>query len=204
MLKSKFLIIFLIILVILFGFSGFSKASFDFSYNETIYSFPDLPEDVSKENFNLIMYDGTVYYLYSLTDRPYYDKKCTSFYDEYKTDCIHIGVISHRYEYAPDASSVWKKVGVGRDLHLSGILEPSQGYWYSLIYTNFDILDRSTQEVVFPSPALTLGEVLERTNPVKRFQITTSGMIISLVVFLVLLVGFLKAWYLLLNSLRKA
>lgn len=72
-----------------------------------------------------------------------------------------------------------------------------------IIYSNFDIVN-DNGDVVFQKPVLTLGKVLEKNSPVKMFQIMTHGTITYLIVFLVGLVAFWKAWQLLSKELRKA
>lgn len=89
-------------------------------------------------------------------------------------------------------------------LSFNNNIDHNYGSYYNvLFYSNFDIYDESNN-LVFQRPVLTLGEALEITNPVEMYQTMIHGMIISLIVFLVGLVAFWKAWSLLSKELRKA
>lgn len=74
--NKKILFILVAFLFCLFVFSGSSKATFDFTYNDTNYSLPDLPSEVSsKDNFVIIQNSvGEFYLFFTASDYPIYAK----------------------------------------------------------------------------------------------------------------------------------
>lgn len=190
MLKNKFVVGVFIVLII---FTIFTSNVFGFStvYNDVVYDFGD---DIELYNYTFakvsyLYTDDTNFLgvsLYTFDKEPYisgylcgFDKCNVIVYNHYN------GVVTKQIynDYrSPDFTKLTDKL---------------------FLYSNFDIKDKSGN-VVFPKPVLSLGEVLANNNPVKTFQTTMSGIILSLTALLVLLVGFWKAWSLLLKCLRKA
>lgn len=188
MLKSKLFAIFLLILVLLNIFTADSFA-FNFVYDSTLYDLGDI--NLYTYTVALLKSDDKIL-LFSFEQEPVSRVSSNKNYIYFKNNYyyytynITTGVLTQNQTYPSDSETF-----ISSDID------------NCCIYSNFDIKN-SSGEVVFQEPVLTLGEVLVKANPVKMFQTMTSGMITSLVVFLVSLVGFLKAWSLLSNSLRKA
>jgi len=192
--KSKFLFIFLVVLILLNIFTVYSSASFDFKYNDKLYSLPDFKHF---DDF-IIWQNGSVIDIWSFSD----------FSD------VRFKLKEGDYNFNADGSypvgvySYWVRIDSKNNvsyLHDNKLITVSSSFGGNgnLLYSTVDLKDFDGN-VVFQRPVPTLGEVLEITNPVKTFQITINGMIVFLAVFLVSLVGFWKAWSILLNSLRKA
>ena len=205
--KSKIFLITFTILIILIGFIPFSSANYEFTYNDTDYSLPDLPTDCLE--FYYIEPFGVNFYLHSFSiNNPYSTGDVHSFSKGSVADFsyrLHI-LYTNNSLFEPDEwiyrdNSSFAEGFVFPDTFRFVLSKDSEGK-YLVLNSNFDIYVKN--DLVFRKPVPTLGEVLEKTNPVKMFQITTSGMIVYLMVFLVSLVGFLKAWSILSNSLRKA
>lgn len=70
-----------------------------------------------------------------------YEQHCSVYYNQYKTDCIFVGIVPYYYIFNVDSDTSWRKLSSSASLHVAGILEPSQGYWYDFIYTNHEIKD---------------------------------------------------------------
>ena len=75
-------------------------------------------------------------------------------------------------------------------------------------YANFDIYsDNTYTDFFFKAPImeqeLTMAQILEQNNPVQTFSNLMKNVVVSLVVFLVGLVAFLKAWTWLKSQLRQ-
>lgn len=77
-----------------------------------------------------------------------------------------------------------------------------------MFYANFDIYsDNTYTDFFFKAPImeqeLTMAQILEQNNPVQTFSNLMKNVVVSLVVFLVGLVAFLKAWTWLKSQLRQ-
>lgn len=183
------------IFCILFCYTSFCSASFDFTYNDTDYSVPDLD-----------CYD---YFFITYTNGEFQILSFESL--DNITFCLvntEIGISSSgkvNYFETLTQNGSWSSTLENGKRY--GTLSKSRTL-STIIYSSFDITD-TEGNVLFQGPVLTtetptLGEVLEKANPVETFQTMTHGMITYLLVFLVGLVAFWKAWSLLSKSLRKA
>lgn len=215
MFKSKISLIFCIILIFLNIFSASSFASSNIIFDK--YNLPDigpapffvfgLNEALSYPTYQLLIFENEE----TFNKCYYHEVVSNGVVRNYIKIPKGLNYVPLHYSESSGFSS-WERfsatytfseenpqwvVGTG----YSG--EIGSGGIKNVIYSSLDLKDEFGN-VVFQRPVLSLGEVLEITNPVKKFQITMSGTIIFLVVFLVSLVGFLKAWSLLSNSLRKA
>lgn len=106
--NKKILFILVAFLFCLFVFSGSSKATFDFTYNDTNYSLPDLPSDVSnKDNFLIIQNSvGEFYLFFTASDYPIYAKVFdSSTYYFYPVSDVYFCL----YIFSPsDSQNSWK------------------------------------------------------------------------------------------------
>ena len=114
-----------------------------------------------------------------------------------QSSLIYVALPSHYEYYLSADNSTWIFNSYNSVCGYGGVNSS-----YKFLYCNIDLVDQSGN-VVFQVPVLTLGEVLEQTNPVQTFQTMTRGIITYLIVFLVGLVAFWKAWQLLFKELRK-
>lgn len=216
--KNKYLIVlfFVIFAFIILSVSNNVSASSTktFTYNNKTYEFPT-------DNFldySVIIYwytdnDGNCVFMAFSSNKAFYCKNV----DVVGENILHVPAdtsfnkIILKYDNEnTDVSSpsvtVVNKSSRGSEAYLStetnlGALRVSQLQERS-VYCSHDILNVEGN-VVFQKPVLTLGEVLEQTNPVQTFQTMTRGIITYLIVFLVGLVAFWKAWQLLSKELRK-
>lgn len=191
MLKSKFLFIFLAILILLNVFTAYSSA-FTLTYEGEKLEFGDIEENLK---------EFTIVY-------PYYYKEEFQSFMLFSSDTepvvlnsgvVRVRGICYQGQYKSGKFTVLRdNIEYNSDTAFSVSIMGN-----GPIYSTFDLKDIDGN-VVFQRPVLGLGEVLEITTPMKTFQITMRGMIVSLAVCLVSLVAFWKAWSLLSNSLRKA
>ncbi len=137
--------------------------------------------------------------VYCCVNEPYVWNNSNSNYSD--VICFS-GGYKYYYCYIDNAQKITFKDYTTNTQSLNFYLN-TEKFNYELISNSFDIKDRDGN-VVFPKPVLTLAEVLEEAKPVETFQITMSGIIISLTAFLVGLVAFWKAWSFLSKNLRKA
>lgn len=189
MLKSKFLFIFLAILILLNVFTAYSSA-FTLTYEGEKLEFGDIEENLKE--FTIVYpyyYNGEFdsIYLFSSDIEPVIV--------DIEKNIVRVSGICYQGRYTNGKFTVIRN---NVEYNSSTAFSVS-----SVIYSTFDLKD-TKGNVVFQRPVLGLGEVLEITTPMKTFQITMRGMIVSLAVCLVSLVAFWKAWSLLSNSLRKA
>lgn len=198
MLKQKYSIILFFVIFFIFILSSITFG-FTYSVDGKDVKFTNVFDDKLNENqsnyFVMRNFDSsnnlTGYFMYIYTGS-------NNFRYDVTNNRVYFSGICYKLETKADGSEWGGSPYSKENGFFSAILNQD-----TLIYTGSNILDYSTGEVVF-RPVLTLGQALEKANPVKTYQTTMSGMILSLVVFLVLLVGFLKAWSILSNSLRKA
>ncbi len=191
MIKSKFIIIFFIILVLSIIFTGYSSA-FTFNHKGELIDLGNT--DLYAYTFVGFVDDGETLFIVSLEKEPV--ARLSSNTSKYMLYYTGNGSL---YRYTISDKKLYKIYDSysGTDERLCSFSVND------MIFSDFNVKD-SEGNVVFQKPVPTLGEVLVKTDPVKKFQTMISGMIVFLVVFLVSLVGFLKAWSLLSNSLRKA
>lgn len=190
MLKNKFVVGVFIVLIIFTIFTS-NVLGFSTVYNDVVYDFGDDIElyDYTFAKVAYLYTDDTNFLgvdLVTLDKEPYIEGSSYSF-----DKC---NLIIYRHYNGVVNKQVYTDYGCSSFGKLTSKL---------FLYSNFDIKDKEGN-VVFRKPVLSLGEVLANNNPVKTFQTTMSGIILSLTVLLVLLVGFLKAWSLLSRCLRKA
>ena len=143
--KNKFILITLIFFIIFSFFVPSSLASFNCSdYKSKNYSFPDLPNEVLNKYFFITEMgaDSGIFRIYYVSNMPYYKETC-SLNSSYGVDCINLGLVTEFYEFNANSSDfVWtKKTRASSILHFSGILKPSENYWYKMVYVNFDVLN---------------------------------------------------------------
>ncbi len=155
------------------------------SYATNINDLPDLPDEVKDyEYFFICEITNSGKYKLLYSHKPFtYEEKCTAFYKGYGVDCIYFGIWDY-YKYDSSSSSkTWEYVNNESDLHISGFLKYNEGqHWYTMIYTNHDILNKKDGSVVFqktPQNMVTIpaiqqveeipqqvGEILKMTIPV--------------------------------------
>lgn len=204
--KNKILTVSIIFILLSFAFINFSLGftinSITCDYNGTTYTL-DLPDEVYNYSYYFIARQiGTDQVFIYCSNEPFiYNEKCSAYYDSNKVDCLtcYKSTVCY-YKYKLTTSTEWEflsKTG----LHVSGILTPSQNYWYEFIYTNVDICD-SSGTVFFQQTPLTLEEVLMKAEAVKTFQTMMKNVVISLLVFLISFVALYKGWNFLRTQLK--
>ena len=166
MLKSKIFIVVFMILIILVTFSVSSSA---LTYTNTEGEKLDFGAIELYDYFVICDCLGVEYRIYTFNKEPYYSYsgKVNVLKPVENSEFIQYVFNHDTLELLVTDEDVPSSVSVGVD-----------GSY--LIYNNFDIKN-SSGEVVFTQPTLTLGEVLEIWNPVQTYQITMSGIIVSLI-----------------------
>lgn len=199
MLKIKILSIILIIFTILNIFTVYSSAFVFSNGNENI----DLGENIESKILSYCivvwnsdkpsfahLYTSDVPFIMKKSNDNIYSLSSTGVYSWYYfTDIENKNYISYEER---------GKVGEITSFFQFTSYTPSE-----VKYSSHDVYT-DNGDLAFLKPVQPLGVVLANSNPVKKFQITTSGIILSLTVFLVSLVAFWKGWSILLKSLRKA
>lgn len=197
--KNKYLIVLFFVIFAFIMLSVFNKVS---AFTVNNLEFPDFDNLLSDEkDVSFIAQkdtDNCYYLVISSSSKPDSLLSTYGYLPYYQKigndDCFFMGIYN-RYKLVDNS---WQFLDTG---------DSSMGISFytslsNVIYCSRDIKD-SGGNVVFRGPVPTLGEVLEKNNPVQTFQTMTRGIITYLIVFLVGLVAFWKAWQLLSKELRK-
>ena len=197
--KNKYLIILFFMVLVFVALGVFNKVS---AFTVNNLEFPDFDNLLSdKKDVSFIAKkdtDNCYYLVISSSSKPDSLLNTYGYLPCYQKigndDCFFMGIYD-RYKLVDNS---WQFLDTGYDsMGISFYISLS-----NVIYCSRDIKD-SEGNVVFRGPVPTLGEVLEKNNPVQTFQTMTRGIITYLIVFLVGLVAFWKAWQLLSKELRK-
>lgn len=170
------------------------------SFDKFYDYYDNLVEDVNLDNGYVLYKKNNVYCLNILSDSN--QKFVVSDFNSSDVSvCQQVSMFAFNYDPTNNKEKVWKSGFSKDDLPVSGkfrIGGNTSDYW-----TNCGIYYENG-ELVFPIPVLTLGEVLEKNNPVKNFQTMMSGIIPYLLAFMIGLVAFWKGWQFLSKALHKA
>lgn len=197
MLKSKFLAIFFIILILLNIFTSYSSA-FVIKDDTKLLDFGDIDDQLLNYTFcyHIVISGNNWYRLYTTTNEM---RSLSPTHGGWE---LKNAGLYHQWDLIELSDGSFQLADRGEKETSGGLITDNVSFANDYIYSSYDMYNGNA--LVFQKPVLTLGEALAMTNPVKTFQTMMPGMILSLVAFLVLLVGFLKAWSILSNSLRKA
>lgn len=211
--KNKYLIVlfFILLVFVILGLSN-KVSAFTLETDENNYiELPDFTNLLDAEfDIVVIVKSTSSYYLYvgcSSSDMSSFGENCNSplFINDGTFEYINFGK-GRQYYYINGSWHIYVDYGdLGYTdslifyLNISGVSQNMQ-----ILYSNYNIKNVDGEIFFQKTAQLTLGEVLEINNPVKIFQIMTHGIIPYLIVFIVGLVAFWKAWQLLLKELRKA
>lgn len=198
MLKNKFIIIsfsLLLFFIILFFSSNVKAVVFN-------------TEGIEIDTGDIELYEYTIVYrkpkdnyyrIYSYDSKPYIGAHNTLGELSIKYPACNFISFSYIIETNTFTTpNTFSGTSVGDLMLVSRVTD--DGY---ILLNDFDLCD-TEGNVVFPRPVLTLAEVLEKEKPAETFQTMMSGIIPYLLVFLIGLVAFWKAWQLLSKELRKA
>lgn len=204
--KNKILSILCIFILVSFIFinnNTFATSnSFYLSINGTIVELPDFYNNINTSNgFIITSSDLNEFRIMEFLDTPYDNRVFSEVLYSFET---------FRY-YTSEAKILgsWKIYTYTLDGSYT-VEYTSNDHWdwsyhWPVVYSSYNIYDVDGQLFFHQAPlSLTAIQVLEQNSPMKIFQTMTHGMIPYLIVFLVGLVAFWKAWQLLLKELRKA
>lgn len=206
--KNKILTISIIFILISLVFVNNNVfATYDFNYNGSDVSLPDLPFDITEHpdfifgystNFSTHFY--VIGYPTSEYEKVFLDNSSNNAIAYYKTGTTTLGQWTY-WEIAVGSGNDWAKRSTQGGLFKFG----GSG---TIITSGVDIYSNNSYTEIFfqktPAPPTTLAGVLEATNPLEMWKTLMKNVLVSLVVFLVVLIAFLKAWAWLKNQLRKA
>lgn len=201
-LTHKLLPILSIFILILFVFSVSCFASVDLSYNDKVYTVPDY-DDLLETNRYLIFlnnYDEVflVVYVkdYMLTCRPVERYGYTDFY---------YPPFGYSKVYTLNSSGNWYLYTDCSDISGSNIT-----YMKHCFYVTDNIYDKDTGELVFQgAPQVVIPEItkalVEQTTQLGMKPLEIIKVVLPIVIITIVgLIAFWKAWQLLLKQLRKA
>lgn len=190
---NKLFVTFIVFLFIILLFFNNSCFAFSFQKDDIVYDFGDVP----LLNYNILYayYDSSnslmQFTLYSYENEPCFNSD----------NNLHVKGKWFAHIFFCKSN----KVVIGKENNYTdeSILISLEQLENECVYSNFDIKNEEGS-VLFQRPVMSLAESLVTAEPVKTYQIMIHGMIIFLVVFLVGLVAFWKAWSFLSKELRKA
>lgn len=201
--KNKILVISIILLLLSCVFINNSFAVENKTHtitgiNGTTFTFPDF-SGTNIENGFFIQYWNGVYYMgvfnsnnVHLYINSTYKIGSTVSYTEYK-----LNTSSNSWDF-------YREMSANNEATTDGLLFYTTHDVYSSKTSNNINITKTGNNFFVPPPVVTLATVLEETNPTEMFKNLMKNVVVSLVVFLVGLVAFLKAWAWLKTQLHKA
>lgn len=185
-------------------FIGNVNASIDVSYKDNKLHLPDFPSEVSEYNYKIVVERSNAEkYVLCCRKTPFiYQNKCGHF-GRYNADCINVSDgLCVFYSIRPGVDETWVE-----DTYFRGDFHGFSGFninWYGMIYSNADILNKDDGTVFFQKTPLTLADHLEKAEAVEMFKDLMKKLVVSLIMFLIGLIGLRKAWTFLRTALHRA
>ncbi|MFR8104699.1 MAG: hypothetical protein ACLU8F_06500 [Clostridia bacterium] len=187
-LTHRILPILFVFLFCIFLFTTSCFASFDFTYDNTDYSFPDLPSDINNKLYVITSpgYNGQQLFIFADSDLNSSLYHCKSTYLSINRDNYASNIIIYTYD-----GSSWVGPSTYKDCDLNS---------RSLIYSNCDIYDVSGELFFRKTPSLYQIPIITEAKQIPEVMEGTLKILIP--VGLVLLAIGLVIWVIRLVRLR--
>ncbi len=196
-LTHKLLPILSILILCTFVLSTSVFASYDFTYNGKDYSLPDLPSDIGSHYF-IIVGDGTKSYLF-YSDSPIVVSHFGSTHIQVpKVSSSNTSVFLRSFDRTGDFS--WGNPSSPPS---------SVTFLNSIVYSTFNVMDTDGNVVFRVAPQAEIPEItkalVEQTTQLGMKPLEVIKVVLPIVIVTIVgLIAFWKAWQFLLKQLRKA
>lgn len=197
------------LILLLFNFS-FVNANMIFNYNSVEYNLPDIPTyDTEKYSDYVIFYDSSdssyILILQPKTGHTFFDSNKNSL--TFLTNNGGISVIGYRYYVGNELK--WKDYSFNQNelgSYFSNFNIDNTGSRMLIYSSCYIYIDENGSDIFFRPPVqeITLAQELAGVQVTKQWKTLMKNVVVSLVVFLIGLIAFLKAWAWLKMQLHKA